>query len=317
MAATRYQPRKCENGGPLRGGGQSLSRHNLCFWHRSDFSRHRPQSLNLHGSESAYVKMAYSMNRRTALIALAGSVPSLRGSDSSRIPVLVELFTSEGCSSCPPADALLAQLDRQAPSGIEVVALSEHVDYWNHLGWADSFSSPLYSARQRQYASKFRMESVYTPQMVINGRSEALGSDSSKVHAAIEEAAQAPRAALRIERAESRGEDGAGSMRVRAIVESLPAGSKKEAFDLVLAITENGLSSSVSNGENSGRLLKHTGVVRSMTRIAELDPRKSRGYSATLMTQVAPHWNHSHLKAVVFLQNRETQVVSGVAVCSL
>jgi hypothetical protein len=257
------------------------------------------------------------MNRRSALIALAGSLPALRASDSSRIPVLVELFTSEGCSSCPPADALLAQLDRQGMSDIEVVALSEHVDYWNHLGWADAFSSPLFSARQRTYASKFRMESVYTPQMVINGRSESLGSDSSKVRAAIEEAAQAPRATMRIDKVESHGEDGANSMRVRATVESMPAVLKKETFELVLAITENGLSSAVSNGENSGRLLRHAGVVRSMTRIAELDPRKSRGYSATLMTQVLPNWNRSHLRAALFLQGRDTQVVSGVAVCSV
>ncbi len=262
--------------------------------------------------------MAYTfMNRRTALIALAGSVPALRGSDSSRTPVVIELFTSEGCSSCPPADALLAQLERTSPSGIEVVALSEHVDYWNHLGWMDAFSSPLFSARQRQYASKFRMESVYTPQMVMNGRAEAVGNDVAKVHAAIEEAAQVPRATVRVERAESRGEDGSDTMRLRGVVESLPAASKKETFELILAITEHGLSSNVSHGENSGRMLKHTGVVRSMTRIADVDPRKSRGYSATMMTQVAPSWNRSHLRAVLFLQSRDTQVISGVATCSL
>ena len=257
------------------------------------------------------------MNRRTALVAVAGSIPALRASDPSHVPVLVELFTSEGCSSCPPADALLAQLDRQPISGVEVIALSEHVDYWNHLGWMDAFSSPLYSARQQQYASRFKMESVYTPQMVINGRAELLGSDSSKVHSIIEEMAKAPVAVLRIEKTEARGEDGQDAMRVRATVESIPAVFKKDSFELILAITENGLSSSVSKGENAGRVLKHTGVVRSMTRIAEIDPRKSRGYSATLMTQAARNWNRSRLRAALFLQSRETQAISGAASCSL
>lgn len=284
----------------------------------SILAAHRVNLLNLHGLECGCVRMAYTfMKRRTALIALAGCVPALRGSESPRNAVLVELFTSEGCSSCPPADALLAQLERSSPAGVEIVALSEHVDYWNHLGWADAFSSPIFSARQRQYASKFRLESVYTPQMVFNGRAEAVGNDSAKVHAAIEEAAQVPRAALKIERASSHSEDGQDGTRVKAVVESLPVGARKETYELVLAITESGLTSNVSHGENSGRMLKHTGVVRSMTRIADLDPRKSRGYSATLMTQIAPQWNRSRLRAVLFLQSRDTQVVSGVAVCPL
>jgi hypothetical protein len=257
------------------------------------------------------------MNRRTALVALAGSLPALRASDSSRVPVVVELFTSEGCSSCPPADAFLAQLDHQPISGVEVIALSEHVDYWNHLGWMDAFSSPLYSARQQQYASRFKMESVYTPQMVINGRAESLGSDSSKVRSIIEELARSAVAAVRVERTDSRGEDPEDAIRVRATVDSLPAGVKKDSFELVLAITESGLSSSVSNGENAGRLLKHTGVVRSMTRIADIDPRKSRSYSATLMTQVAHNWNRQRLRAALFLQSRDTLAILGAASCPL
>jgi hypothetical protein len=257
------------------------------------------------------------MNRRTALVALAGSLPALRASDSSRWPVVVELFTSEGCSSCPPADALLAKLDQQPISGIEVIALSEHVDYWNHLGWMDAFSSPLYSARQQQYASRFKMESVYTPQMVINGRAESLGSDSSKVRSIIEDVAKSSVVAVRVERTESRSDDPTDAVRVFTMVDSIPASLKKVPLELVLAITESGLSSSVSNGENAGRMLKHTGVVRSMTRIADIDPHKARGYSATLMTQVARNWNLSRLRAVLFLQSRDTLAIVGAASCPL
>ncbi len=254
------------------------------------------------------------MNRRTALIAMAGAVRTA-AADTGRVAVLVELFTSEGCSSCPPADALLTQLDRQSPSGVEVIALSEHVDYWNHLGWADAFSAPLFSARQQKYAAKFRMESVYTPQMVIDGRSESLGSDSSKVYSAIDQAARTPRALVRVERISSDGEDQPDSARVRVVVDAIPASLKNETFDVMLATTESGISSSVSRGENAGRVLRHTGVVRTLTRIADISPRKARSYSATLLLPI-PH-TRAKFRGVLFVQSRDTQVVAGVGSCTL
>ncbi|MGH9661985.1 MAG: DUF1223 domain-containing protein, partial [Bryobacteraceae bacterium] len=156
-------------------------------------------------------------------------------------PVVVELFTSEGCSSCPPADELLIRLEQRQPvPGAQVIALSLHVDYWNQLGWTDPFSSHEFSNRQRQYSTRIRDSGVYTPQMVIDGRQEFVGSDARRAQAAIANAARAPKASLRA------GCEINGKLLVH--LDSLPAGSDRA--DLLLAITEGGLTSPVSRGEN-------------------------------------------------------------------
>src|SRR6266513_1050360 len=108
--------------------------------------------------------------------------------------VLVELFTSEGCSSCPPADAVLARLQRQQPvAGVELMVLSEHVDYWNSLGWKDPFSDARFSERQSDYGGR-----VYTPQAVVDGRTDVLGSDERAIVTAVTSAAREPHGALRL-----------------------------------------------------------------------------------------------------------------------
>src|SRR5215472_15638798 len=109
-----------------------------------------------------------------------------QSSSTGRMPVLVELFTSEGCSSCPPADALLGKLDREQPvEAANIIVLEEHVDYWEGLGWHDRFSSAQFTDRQNSYQFRLRFPDPYTPQMIVDGSSQLLGSDSSKVLNAI------------------------------------------------------------------------------------------------------------------------------------
>src|SRR5271155_434667 len=126
----------------------------------------------------------------TALI----SAPADNG--ASRVPVLLELFTSEGCSSCPPADRLLEILDQRQPvAGADLIVLSEHVDYWDRLGWKDPFSSSQYTTRQQEYAGKFNTDSIYTPQLVVDGRFGLVGSDASEAASAIQKAIREPKIA--------------------------------------------------------------------------------------------------------------------------
>jgi hypothetical protein len=119
---------------------------------------------------------------------------------------LLELFTSEGCSSCPPADDLLRQLNGRAFAGVQIVGLSEHVTYWNHDGWADPFSQEMFTARQAGYADRFRLDSSYTPQLVINGAQQMVGSDSA---GAAGDASRGRRTAHRVGARAGRQSDGA------------------------------------------------------------------------------------------------------------
>jgi hypothetical protein len=224
-------------------------------------------------------------------------------SAESRAPVIVELFTSEGCSSCPPADEVLTRLDRDQPvPGVEVIALSEHVDYWDHLGWRDRFSSVLFSQRQEVYGKVFRLDSVYTPQIVVNGQTEVLGSDWGAVNRAIRAASHAPGAAVTM--SVKNGDT------VSYRISQLPKGIG--TTDVVLAVTEDNLETSVAGGENGGRRLRHTGVVRSLTTAGHLDA-KNESYSGETRLQLNPQWNRANLKLVLFVQDRDTRHVLGAA----
>ena len=164
--------------------------------------------------------------------------------------ILLELFTSEGCSSCPPADALLARLSQSQPvAGVTLVVLSEHVDYWNDLGWKDPFSSARFSERQTRYGRR-----AYTPQAVVDGREDMVGSDEGAIRSAAQAAGAKPHGLVQLSPA-------ADGRSVRVAVSSLPSHGPAHVY---LASVEDGLESRVERGENAGRTLRHFAVVREL-----------------------------------------------------
>lgn len=245
---------------------------------------------------------------RVVLVALAflGGIGIARAEPAeARVPVLVELFTSEGCSSCPPADQLLMTLQKTQPvAGAQIIPVGFHVDYWNGLGWKDEFSSPAFTQRQSDYANAFKLSSDYTPQMVVDGQAEFVGSSEAKARDAIGAAAKLPKVRIQINR--STIADTSVTLKI-TIPESLPAGANA---DLNAVLVQGNMESDVKRGENSGRKLHHTAVVRSLTRIGVVEASKRTfDVSIPLPTGLRPR----DVRAVVFLQEASTRRILGSA----
>lgn len=253
-----------------------------------------------------------------AAVVLLGSILMLRRASSQNEPatpnlpirpVVVELFTSEGCSSCPPADALLAKLDHEQRLGnAEIIALEEHVDYWDQLGWRDPFSSAQWTERQQDYAAAFRNDGVYTPQMVVDGRAEFVGSSQSRARSAIAEAVREPKAeVILMSRPTSDGK-----VQVSMAVKMLPVPESQKA-QLWLAVTETGLHSNVSRGENAGQDLHHAAVMRSLRKVGETAPNRDAAYSGEHDVQLDTAWKKENLRVVAFVQDAKTRHILGAA----
>jgi hypothetical protein len=231
------------------------------------------------------------------------------------VPVIVELFTSEGCSSCPAADRLLGRLEQTQPvPGAQVVAIEEHVDYWNQLGWTDPFSSPQYRARQNDYAVAFRSNDIYTPQMVVNGQSMFVGSDANRAYHEIAAAAQS--ATTLIDLATSPNSHDPELLDL-AVQVTNPKTVKWRDSNVYLAVTENNLTNFVQRGENAGRTLRHASVVRSFGVIGRMDPRGASGGQLVSTLRLPHEWKRENLRAVVFVQERDTFRITGASVVDL
>lgn len=209
-------------------------------------------------------------------------------------PVLVELFTSEGCSSCPPADALLQELDTQPFSGTQLIVLSEHVDYWNHIGWTDPYSSHAYSERQSAYGRHLGLASVYTPQMIVDGTKELVGNSSREAKKVFDQAVTIEKMPVRIS-----GLVLDGTL-LRAHVEGgmLPASGRKAEVWFVVAL--NHAESQVARGENAGRRLTHVAVVRSMVKVGGAEAGKS--FAQDVSVKLEPGLDPATLRVIAFVQ---------------
>ena len=213
---------------------------------------------------------------------------------------VVELFTSEGCSSCPPADKLLGQIDERARAdGSRVFPLAFHVDYWNHLGWTDPFSSEASSNRQRDYGRALHLESIYTPQMIVNGEREFVGSNGEIAEKAVSEALSRP------------GENtitlhlGVGREYGDVLTEYDVAGERKGRV-LNIALVESDLTVKVPRGENSGRTLRHDNVVRQFTTV-----RLDDAAQGNLSIPVPPGAQRKKLLVIAYVQDPVSMKITG------
>lgn len=230
-------------------------------------------------------------------------------------PVIVELFTSEGCSDCPPADRLLYHLEQMQPvPGAEIIPLEEHIDYWDNEGWRDPFSSSRFTLRQQNYVYAFNLPTAYTPQMVVDGAAQFVGNDARHVVAAIAQAARTPKANLQIEQ-RSGGASGPQSVLLRVSLAPFDGWNAKVGADVLLAITEDDLSSNVTAGENAGAHMNHLAVVRELRVLGRVD--SAGAFSASLDLRLARDWKRENLHVVAFMQDRSTRRILGASMLSL
>ena len=224
---------------------------------------------------------------------------------------IVELFTSQGCSSCPPADRLLSKIAGDPRYQGKVIPLSFHVDYWNYIGWTDPYSSSRWSDRQRVYAGKvFRSNRIYTPQVVVNGRSECVGNSEGEVARRITEALEAEPAGRVSLAVEPPTPDGHLKVKVGAKL-AKAAGSGN--LDLWVAVYESGLATPVKSGENASRTLKNDRVVRRLEKALTLPAAAGSEKSGEIVLGLDKRWKVENVGVAAFLQDPATLAIHGAA----
>lgn len=250
---------------------------------------------------------------RAALLFLAVSAVSILPSraqaptaNSSGKPVLVELFTAEGCSSCPPAEAMALKMEKEPLKGIDMIVLEEHVDYWNQYGWIDPFSSGDWTQRQRSYVSKLSNGNEYTPEMVVDGQSQFDGNNGRLAQAAIEKATQGPETDVTVTDAKV---DPKGDDDFKISVGKLDGNADGDTAEVWIAVTEDGLHSDVSAGENAGHTLYHAAVLRYMHKVGVA---QADGFTGDARVKMKSSWKAANINIVAFVQEKKSLKVLGV-----
>ncbi|MGC2247065.1 MAG: DUF1223 domain-containing protein [Terriglobales bacterium] len=224
------------------------------------------------------------------------------------VPVLVELFTSEGCSSCPPADLMLTKLDQLQPvSGAQVIVLGEHVDYWNHDGWTDKYSSSALTERQNDYGHRFKLNEVYTPEMVVDGETQFNGSDPKAAVHAIEEARDKPKVGVRISSVSVEGK----AVHLHVDADALPASMGVRKADIFVAVALNSAESQVLRGENKGRDLKHVAVALTVTKVGHAEEKGA--FNRDVVVKLPSAVEAANLRVIAFVQKSDAGPVLGAS----
>jgi hypothetical protein len=223
-------------------------------------------------------------------------------------PILVELFTSEGCSSCPPADALLQTMDTSQPvPGAQLIVLSEHVDYWDHDGWKDPNSSPALTERQAAYVRALGLKTAYTPQLIVDGTSEMRANNPQQVNRVFQEATAASKVSVRI------GEvsiDAGNPAILRTRIEA-DGNIDQHNADVYLAVALDRVESQVLHGENGGRHLTHVAVVQQLTKVGKLP--KGKSFEETVQFKLKPGTDPKNVRIVAFVQEHGPGRLLGAA----
>lgn len=221
-------------------------------------------------------------------------------SKTVKAPVLVELFTSEGCSSCPPADRALTFLQNQQPvAGAEIITLAFHVDYWDGPGWKDTYSSSLFTQRQQIYARSLELDSSYTPQMVVDGRYEFVGSDLGEANKAVAKAENVAKGVVQLKVVDSK---------LDISITGMPNHSDATVY---LGIAESGLSSNVAGGENHGHKLEHSSVVRELKTVGMINKSQNE-FKSSVSFDLKPEYKSDQVSLVVFVQENEGRGIIAV-----
>jgi hypothetical protein len=250
--------------------------------------------------------LALTMSLSTSELAKAAEPPAPTASS----PVLVELFTSEGCSSCPPADEILKKLDSMQPvAGAQAIVLSEHVDYWDHDGWRDVYSQSFFTARQTFYESRLNVsQGPYTPQMIVDGAFQLNGSNTHDVREAIEKARSRSKIAVRVSAVSMLNPK---ELNVHLEIDGLPADSKAKKADVFVAVALDHAQSHVLQGENKGRDISHVAVVESLNKVGSVE--KGKPFSRDVVVKIKPTTDPANLRLIAFVQAPDEGEVVGVS----
>lgn len=256
-------------------------------------------------------RSAWALAAAALPLLLAGSGAGGRAtaaSNPARTPILMELFTSEGCSSCPPVDRWVERLDAAQPvAGAQIIVLSEHVDYWDHDGWKDPFSSEAITDRQKSYVNNLGLRDVYTPQIILDGDTELRPADAQKASQILAKAAGTQMIPLRIDGATV----GAGSPPALTGRIEVDGSAQKTNADVFVAVALDKTLTDVLAGENNGRKLENIAVVKEMVRVGKLE--KGKIYDGPFTIKLWPHADLTNLRVVAFVQQADQGKVLGAA----